>query len=119
MQVENQIIFDHIMLNQGSHYNPGTGNFIVPIKGVYAFFLTATRSSTSSEFHIAIRKNGQKIGQSTVWAAGVPSTSLGTAITSCEVGDVINTVVVYVGSGSPELLAGRHSTFCGALMHTE
>ena len=116
MQVDDQIIFDDVTQNDGGHYNPATGIFTVPIKGTYVFFLSVQKPSTSTACHIAIMKNGQhNAGQATAYAK--PSSSVGTALISCDVGDTINVVVIFVTNTANELLAGRHTTFCGALVH--
>ena len=122
MPVGQVIIFDDVMLNDGGFYNPTTGIFTVPVKGVYAFFCTCTRAATSSngETAILMKRNGQIIGDTFMWYdAGKDTASIGTAVANCEVGDTINTEVRHRGSTTETLLAGHYCVFNGVLTHTE
>ena len=113
-----QIIFDDVMLNDGHHYDAKTGNFTVPIKGVYAFFFTCTRSDSSAYFHHGINKNGQKIVVSMPpYLVGKPQTSVATAVIECEAGDIISAVVWRHLDGTMKMLHGPYSTFCGVLIY--
>lgn len=120
MQVDQQIIFDDVTHNDGNHYNPTTGIFTVPIRGVYAFFLICTRPATSgAHYEIAINHNDVKTTMCMPGShSGVPTTSVATSVINCEAGDRVHLTVANVENGEKELLAGPHTTFCGSLVHS-
>jgi len=60
--------FNDIQMNVGGGYDPFTGYFTAPVKGVYYFSLNILKRSTDSWFNLNHRKNGET-GHKTVTSA--------------------------------------------------
>ena len=59
-QVTGTVVFDTVMLNQGSHYNNSTGIFTAPIAGLYSFSFNVLSDNNGSDSYFAtsLYKNG-------------------------------------------------------------
>ena len=59
-QVTGTVVFDTVMLNQGSHYNNSTGIFTAPIAGLYSFSFNVLSDNNggNSYFATSLYKNG-------------------------------------------------------------
>ncbi|KAH3730428.1 hypothetical protein DPMN_056414 [Dreissena polymorpha] len=54
------VVFEHVITNVGSWYNPNNGEFTAPINGVFAFHVTLmTESNAAANFEIVI--DGRRI----------------------------------------------------------
>lgn len=59
-QATGTVVFDTVMLNQGSHYNNSTGIFTAPIAGLYSFSFNVLSDNNGSDSYFAtsLYKNG-------------------------------------------------------------
>ncbi|XP_069120452.1 cerebellin-1-like isoform X2 [Argopecten irradians] len=62
------ILFDTVVTNDGNGYDPRNGQFTAPVTGLYAFSVTVMCVGNESTLHVAIMKDGQRIGR--VYANG-------------------------------------------------
>ncbi|XP_069120450.1 cerebellin-3-like [Argopecten irradians] len=56
------IVFDTVVSNDGNGYDPHQGHFTAPITGLYAFSVTVMCYGSESYLHVAIIKDGHQIG---------------------------------------------------------
>ena len=73
--VGQNIVFDHVEINQGNGYHPGHGLFIAPVSGIYMFTCTLLRQPSSSNLHAEIEHNGRLVARvhvsgGTMWDQG-------------------------------------------------
>ncbi|XP_048011782.1 complement C1q tumor necrosis factor-related protein 6-like [Megalobrama amblycephala] len=54
------LVYNKVYVNAGLHYNPGTGIFTAPVKGVY-FFSFSGHNKTSKPMALRIAKNGKSM----------------------------------------------------------
>ncbi|XP_069120446.1 complement C1q tumor necrosis factor-related protein 7-like [Argopecten irradians] len=57
------IMFDTILTNDGNGYDSRHGHFTAPVTGLYAFSVTVMCVGNESNLHVAIMKDGQRIGR--------------------------------------------------------
>ncbi|XP_069120445.1 complement C1q-like protein 2 [Argopecten irradians] len=55
------VVFDTIITNDGNGYDTREGHFTAPVPGLYAFSVTAMCYGSDSHLHVAIVKDNQKI----------------------------------------------------------
>ncbi|XP_021366869.1 uncharacterized protein LOC110459092 [Mizuhopecten yessoensis] len=108
------IKFDHVITNNGNHYNPVTGAFTCPKDGVYVFNWSIGRNSIGF-IHSELRKNGAAIGYSTSADDHYPTDSSQSSVLVLSQGDVV-TAAVTGHSSSPKLWR-YHTSFTGFLIH--
>ena len=52
------VVFDTVMVNQGSHYDNSNGRFTAPIAGKYQFSFSGMAAGGTADFQVRILKNG-------------------------------------------------------------
>ncbi|KAH3844833.1 complement C1q-like protein 2 [Dreissena polymorpha] len=112
------ITFDDVVYNDGSHYNPSTGIFTVPVSGVYVFMFNVevnfNSRETNREAHVDLNVNGNMRADALV--SGVAALSGGNAaVLKVTAGDK-----VYVSTARYEeryYIRMYRTSFSGALLY--
>ncbi|XP_043106785.1 cerebellin 17 [Puntigrus tetrazona] len=110
------LTFNNIFTNTGNSYNPATGLFTAPVKGVYYFRFTACGTQSAQSLGASLHKNGQKIVSVGQWRNhNLHRYASNGAVLQLEVGDVVCVKLLphYTIYDSPDNL----STFSGFLIH--
>ncbi|XP_031434526.1 complement C1q-like protein 2 isoform X2 [Clupea harengus] len=108
------LVYKHIFTNIGNAYNPNTGVFTAPVRGVYHFNVFVFADGNGRTSAVSLHKNGEHIcvaytAQNTVHMAASNGASL-----LLEVGDVVNLKLwqnTWVRDTS-----NHHTTFSGHLL---
>ncbi|XP_051989954.1 cerebellin-2-like [Xyrauchen texanus] len=110
------LIYKHIFLNTGNAYNPNTGIFTAPIRGVYAFTVFSKAYGNREKAVTAgLFKNNQHIISTHAYQqSGFISSSNGVSLL-LEVGEEIK-VNLYAGQWIFDNGEHHHSTFSGHLL---
>ncbi|XP_051555693.1 cerebellin-2-like [Myxocyprinus asiaticus] len=110
------LIYKHIFLNTGNAYNPNTGIFTAPIRGVYVFTVFSKAFGNREKAVTAgLFKNSQHIISTHAYQqSGFISSSNGVSLL-LEVGDKIK-VNLYAGQWIFDNGEHHHSTFSGHLL---
>ncbi|XP_050976366.1 cerebellin 17 [Labeo rohita] len=109
------LTFNNIFTNTGNNYNPATGLFTAPVKGVYYFRFTACGVQIRQSLGASLHKNGQKIVSVGQWRNHDQHRyASNAAVLQLEVGDVVCVKLLpgYTIYDSPDNL----STFSGFLI---
>ncbi|CAB1326709.1 unnamed protein product [Coregonus sp. 'balchen'] len=111
------LVYRNIYSNIGNAYNPTTGIFTAPVRGLYLFrFYIYGGGDSSVPTAAALHKNGHQIAIAyAVHASGGISSSNGVSVV-LEVGDVVN-MHLWAGTKIYDS-TNRHSTFSGHLLFT-
>ncbi|XP_042587933.1 complement C1q-like protein 4 [Cyprinus carpio] len=110
------LTFNNIFTNIGNNYNPATGLFTAPVKGVYYFRFTACGTQIQQSLGASLHKNGQKIVSVGQWRDhNQHRYASNGAVLQLEVGDVVCVKLLpgYTIYDSPDNL----STFSGFLIY--
>uniref|UniRef100_A0A8C1QZK2 Cerebellin 17 n=1 Tax=Cyprinus carpio TaxID=7962 RepID=A0A8C1QZK2_CYPCA len=84
------LTFNNIFTNIGNNYNPATGLFTAPVKGVYYFRFTACGTQIQQSLGASLHKNGQKIVSVGQWRDhNQHRYASNGAVLQLEVGDVV------------------------------
>ncbi|XP_029597115.1 uncharacterized protein LOC115179621 isoform X2 [Salmo trutta] len=113
---ETTLVYTKIFSNIGKAYNPATGVFTAPVRGVYYIRFTAMSVQTSFYFYAYMYKNGQKIMYSQGYNAGGYETLSNGVSLELEEGDV-----VYMRIPASNRLyddSNNHNIFSGFLLFT-
>ncbi|XP_029559751.1 complement C1q-like protein 2 [Salmo trutta] len=110
------LVYRNIYSNIGNAYNPTTGIFTAPVRGLYLFRFYIYAGGDSSVYTSALlHKNGYHIAICHGCPTGGMNSSNGVSLL-LEVGDVVN---MYLWAGRKIYDdANRHSTFSGHLLFT-
>ncbi|XP_052795043.1 complement C1q-like protein 3 [Mya arenaria] len=116
--IDQTVIFDSILLNEGGHYNPHTGVFRVPVEGIYLFNMMFADGYEPHRLWMRIVVDGQEK------VAGVADTLTNNhdmmggnlAILHLHPGDSVWVATFYAADVK---IYGRHSftTFSGVLLY--
>jgi hypothetical protein len=60
--VGNDIVYNEVSVNRGSHYNAGSGRFTAPVAGAYFFSIKNLQTNTSSVIRFYFVLNGTVLG---------------------------------------------------------
>uniref|UniRef100_A0A3B3YIE4 C1q domain-containing protein n=1 Tax=Poecilia mexicana TaxID=48701 RepID=A0A3B3YIE4_9TELE len=110
------LIFKHVVTNIGNAYNPNTGLFTAPVRGVYHFEFHIYGHGSTNPTSAELVKNRQQIF--TAWTsqpAGGQKASNGVSLL-LEIGDVVF-LRMRANSWIADT-AGHHTTFSGHLLFT-
>uniref|UniRef100_A0A8C7NUY0 C1q domain-containing protein n=1 Tax=Oncorhynchus mykiss TaxID=8022 RepID=A0A8C7NUY0_ONCMY len=113
---ETTLVYTKIFSNIGKAYNPATGVFTAPVRGLYYISFTAMSVQTSFYFYAYMYKNGQKIMYSQGYNAGGYETLSNGVCLELEEGDV-----VYMRIPASNRLydnSNNHNIFSGFLLFT-
>ncbi|XP_024263338.1 uncharacterized protein LOC112239062 [Oncorhynchus tshawytscha] len=113
---ETTLVYTKIFSNIGKAYNPATGVFTAPVRGLYYISFTAMSVQTSFYFSAYMYKNGQKIMYSQGYNAGGYETLSNGVSLELEEGDV-----VYMRIPASNRLydnSNNHNIFSGFLLFT-
>ncbi|CDQ91151.1 unnamed protein product [Oncorhynchus mykiss] len=113
---ETTLVYTKIFSNIGKAYNPATGVFTAPVRGLYYISFTAMSVQTSFYFYAYMYKNGQKIMYSQGYNAGGYETLSNGVSLELEEGDV-----VYMRIPASNRLydnSNNHNIFSGFLLFT-
>ena len=120
IQPHHHVDFDNVITNIGGAYNAGTGHFVAPVFGTYAFFVTATNTPGHST-SLSLMKNGK--WQSVTLAHGSSSTptqwetSTMCAMLLLNEGDEVWVQNEAKFSTTEDLDGYNYSSFSGFLIH--
>jgi hypothetical protein len=106
------IVFDRIITNIGSGYEPKTGRFTAPFDGVYQFNVIVSAQGRQKAA-VMVLKNGEMVA--TVWAESIPywSTASNVAILSLDRGDQVWLLLL---SRASYLHGYMYTTFSGTIL---
>lgn len=104
------MVYDTVVTNTGSGYNPSNGHFVAPYEGLY-FFSWTTLTLEKSYFFTVIQHNGKTIAKN--HANGVPTSKI--AATQSVVLQLAADDQVYIKTHGmqKEMYGGNWSTFTG------
>ncbi|XP_029975577.1 uncharacterized protein LOC115408792 [Salarias fasciatus] len=91
--VPTQLIFRNVFTNIGNHYNPNTGYFTAPLRGVYYFRFTVHVAHSDFGFGMTLVKNGNGvvfIGDRPTSDTDAEDSASNGAVLQLEVGDVVS-----------------------------
>ncbi|KAK2897448.1 uncharacterized protein [Channa argus] len=85
------LLFSNVITNIGNHYNPNTGHFTAPARGVYYFTFTGFTAHTESAMRLRLVKNGNLIVFAGDCATSTDSedNASNAAVLHLELGDVV------------------------------
>lgn len=106
------IVFDRVITNIGSGYEPKTGRFTAPADGVYQFNVIISAQGRQKAA-VMVLKNGEMVA--TVWAESIPywSTASNVAVLSLDRGDQVWLLLL---SRASYLHGYMYTTFSGAIL---
>ncbi|KAL2079356.1 hypothetical protein ACEWY4_025100 [Coilia grayii] len=88
--VSTNLVFRHIITNSGSHYNPNTGVFTAPVRGVYYFVMFLHgHGHQSIPTAASLYKNGEHVATAYSFHPGTALSASNGASLLLEVGDVV------------------------------
>ncbi|XP_062376330.1 uncharacterized protein LOC134064425 [Sardina pilchardus] len=111
------LVYRHIYTNIGNAYNPNTGIFTAPVRGIYHFYFTLHgHGHASIPNAISLRKNGELIVYAWCQQAGYSVNPSNGVSLLLEVGDV---VYLQLRHGTRVFdNTNHHTTFSGHLLFT-
>ncbi|XP_063058650.1 complement C1q tumor necrosis factor-related protein 3-like [Engraulis encrasicolus] len=108
------LVYPNVFANAGNAYNPSTGMFTAPVKGVY-YFSFSGHNHSSKPMGLSLMKNGQSMVIVYNHAAGArPETATNGMNLLLEKGDQVN-VKLWANSWIQDN-ENMHSTFVGHLL---
>jgi len=111
--INQNTVFEKVVLNQGNGYHPQHGVFISPRAGVYLFTANLVHSTTPGSFHGGLMLNGNLVvrlhGMYNIW----DSTSQ-TVLLSLSSGDEV--YVRNLDSEHQNVIGSSYSSFSGFLV---
>ncbi|KAJ8301180.1 hypothetical protein KUTeg_020167 [Tegillarca granosa] len=109
------IKYDHVITNLGYGYEPGTGHFTCPLKGLYLFAVTAmSAQSPTHDLYTEVVKNGARVTKMYSTPTSSSSTTSVFLIT-LDVGDMIWVRTTYQHN---QIIHGdNYDTFSGTLIY--
>ncbi|KAL4239156.1 cerebellin 3 precursor [Mactra antiquata] len=105
---DQQIAFDHVITNIGNGFNKFSGDFRVPIKGIYVFSTTLSPYSTHNS-HFKFMLNGTPV--SNIYTLETASQQIVLSLNASD------TVAVHTVNAGYHVQGGGYSTFSGFLLH--
>ncbi|KAM4573383.1 complement C1q-like protein 4 [Odontesthes bonariensis] len=111
LEEDKTLDFKKVVTNVGNAYNPETGIFTAPVKGVYYFQLTGVVGSTG-ELNAGVKKNGQNMF-AIYHKAGTQASASNSMTLELERGD---RVFAQLWAGKTMADQSRLSTFSGFLV---
>ncbi|XP_062375733.1 complement C1q-like protein 2 [Sardina pilchardus] len=112
--VATPLVYRHIYTNVGNAYNPNTGVFTAPVRGVYSFVLFVLGQGHATRTGVSLHKNGEHVV--IAWSnqpSGYDKTSNGASLL-LEVGDVVYVKLWHNGWVYDD--QNHHTTFSGHLL---
>ncbi|XP_067107069.1 cerebellin-1-like [Osmerus mordax] len=107
--------FSRVLVNVGKAYNPITGIFTAPMRGVYYFRFTILDYMSKKYYGIRLMKNGRSILYNIEWQEHGDHSYLANGLTvELETGDVVYTVLPSGFSIGDSI--DNHSSFTGFLL---
>ncbi|XP_062334040.1 complement C1q-like protein 2 [Osmerus eperlanus] len=107
--------FSRVLVNVGKAYNPITGIFTAPMRGVYYFRFTILDHISKKYYGIKLMKNGRSILYNIEWKEHGNHSYLANGLTvELETGDVVYTVLPSGLTISDSI--DNHSNFTGFLL---
>uniref|UniRef100_A0A4W4ED03 C1q domain-containing protein n=1 Tax=Electrophorus electricus TaxID=8005 RepID=A0A4W4ED03_ELEEL len=112
------LVYRHVFTNVGNAYDPNTGNFRAPVRGVYQFMMHNLASASAVHpVSTLLMKNGQQVLMSYGFQVGPHFvTSSNGASLQLEAGDVV-CVQLWENSTVFDSM-NHHNTFSGHLLFT-
>ncbi|WAR19158.1 C1QT3-like protein [Mya arenaria] len=111
--VNQNILFDNVILNEGNGYHSQHGIFIAPINGLYLITATLLHSPINQYFHAAIMHQGNEIAR-LHGTINIYDASTQTVILRVTAGEEI--WVRSVDYVNENVVGGRYSSFSGYLL---
>ncbi|XP_042565536.1 complement C1q-like protein 2 [Clupea harengus] len=112
------LVYKHIFTNIGNAYNPNTGVFTAPVRGVYHFYFALHgHGHASFPSVISLHKNGELVVTAWCQQAGYSVNPSNGASLLLEVGDVVN-LILKENARVWDNLSYPHTTFSGHLLFT-
>ncbi|XP_062376316.1 uncharacterized protein LOC134064415 [Sardina pilchardus] len=112
--VATPLVYRHVFTNVGNAYNPNTGVFTAPVRGVYNFVLFVLGQGHATRTGVSLHKNGEHVVNA--WSnqpSGYDKTSNGASLL-LEVGDVVYVKLWHNGWVYDD--QNHHTTFSGHLL---
>lgn len=114
---DTRLIFNHVELNDGGHYDSATGEFTCPVKGDYFFCISIVSSINAGACWARLMKNAEVLAE--VLMKEGSTTTVGTAtgmvVAHCEPGDIVS-VVRYLCTDASSFELGL-TKFSGVLLN--
>ncbi|XP_010755074.2 centrosomal protein of 120 kDa isoform X1 [Larimichthys crocea] len=88
-----QLIYRKIFTNVGNHYNPNTGYFTAPVKGIYYFRFTGHIAHSDASMRMGLFKNSDRIvtsGDRATTSTDPEDNASNGVVVQLEVGDVVS-----------------------------
>lgn len=106
------VVYDTVVTNTGSGYNPSNGRFVAPYEGLY-FFSWTTLTLANSYFFTVIQHNGKTIANNHTGARGVTTEKIATTQSVVLQLAADDQVYIKTYGTEKELYGGNWSTFTG------
>ncbi|XP_041922457.1 multimerin-2-like [Alosa sapidissima] len=108
------LVYRHVFTNVGDGYNPNTGIFTAPVRGVYHFVVFLHGAGSSTPTGLSLHKNGEHVAVAYSHQTSGSITPSNGASLLLEVGDVVY-VKLWPNSWVFDS-QNRHTTFSGHLL---
>lgn len=113
-RTEEPLLFDEVLSNESSGFNPRTGEFTAPVLGHYLFSVTL-RAQFRKQVSAEITCNGNMLGRITSGYGGIDrATSSVTVVVELKRNDVVH--VKHTAEKSGEYHGNGYTTFSGILV---
>ena len=110
--IDDVVKFEDVKVNRGQGYNPSTGVFTAPRKGLYHFSCVIMAHS-SHQVHYQLNKNNAAYIRGYSNKSGYATSTISDVI-EMKKGDRV--FIKHRGSNSEEITGNHHSTFSGYFM---
>jgi hypothetical protein len=120
--VGNDIVYNEVSVNRGSHYNVGSGRFTAPVAGAYFFSMKNLQTNTSSVIRFYFVLNGTVLGVGSAldgaWQSRIDNNNnlkeqQTSTILNLNAGDYVTVRQV---AGTSSIDSSGYSTFLGNLL---